>query len=90
LTYDEVKRARRVARFFYESHIWKNSEATGKPVSLKGYLAVIHKVFKEDLSQLEKAFETAHFLRYVTIYQINETLYLKQGERYKKVMEQEY
>jgi hypothetical protein len=89
LTFDEVRRARKITRLLYESHIWEKSETAGKPVSLKGYLAVIQRAVNEDLSQLRRAFEISHFLRYVTIYQINETFYLKRGERYKKVMKQE-
>jgi uncharacterized LabA/DUF88 family protein len=76
----DISRAQEVARYFYQSHIWKRASLLGEPVSLKGYLDVISKVVHRFRGDILDDFKLAHCLKYVTIYQDPKRgLCLKQG-----------
>ena len=66
---EDIGRAQEVARYFYQSHIWKRASLLGEPVSLKGYLDVISKVIHRFRGDILDDFKLAHCLKYVTIYQ---------------------
>lgn len=65
----DIDRAQEVARYFYQSNIWKRASFLGEPVSLKGYLDVISKVIHRFRGDILDDFKLAHCLKYVTIYQ---------------------
>lgn len=76
----DIGRAQEVARYFYQSNIWKRASLLGEPVSLKGYLDVISRVIHRFRGDILDDFKLAHCLKYVTIYQDPKRgLCLKQG-----------
>lgn len=78
----DIGRAQEVARYFYQSNIWKRASALGEPISLKGYLDVISRVVHRFRGDILDDFKLAHRLKYVTIYQDPKRgLCLKQGAR---------
>lgn len=78
----DIGRAQEVARYFYQSNIWKRALVLGEPVSLKGYLDVISKVVHRFRGDILDDFKLAHCLKYVTLYQDPiRGLCLKQGVR---------
>lgn len=81
VTEDEINRAREVACYLYSSRIWKRASQISEPVSLTGYLTVIGRVINRFPADLLNDFKRAHCLKYVTIYQDQSKLYLRQGER---------
>jgi uncharacterized LabA/DUF88 family protein len=88
---EKIARAREVAYYFYQSHIWKQAFIFGTPVSLKGYLDVLIKVIKRSADDILEDFKLAHCLKYVTIYQDSiRGLCVKEGERRKRVIHWDY
>ncbi|MCL6591469.1 MAG: NYN domain-containing protein [Firmicutes bacterium] len=82
ITQEMIERAREVSRYFYGSHIWKRSLATGEPVNLLGYIKVISRVLNRFENELLHDFKAAHHLHYVTIYVDKENrLFLREGEK---------
>lgn len=78
----DIGRAQEVARYFYQSNIWKRASVLGEPVSFKGYLDVITRVIHRFRGDIIADFKLAHCLKYVTIYQDPKRgLCLKQGVR---------
>jgi uncharacterized LabA/DUF88 family protein len=78
----KIQRAGEVAGYFYKSHIRVQAVLLGKPVNLKGYLAVITRILQRSPSDILDDFKLAHYLKYITIYKDPDRgLCLKEGPR---------
>jgi uncharacterized LabA/DUF88 family protein len=82
----QVRRAREVAKYFYQSHIWTRSSLLGKPISLYGYLDVITKVVHRSPDEILDDFKLAHNMKFITLYKDPERgMCIKAGENMGRV-----
>jgi uncharacterized LabA/DUF88 family protein len=77
----QLRRAREVSRYFYQSHIWTRSSILGKPVTLAGYMDVITKVVERSPDEILEDFKLAHSIGYIKLYRDPERgVCIKEGE----------
>jgi uncharacterized LabA/DUF88 family protein len=82
----QLRRAREISRYFYQSHIWTRSSILGKQVTLAGYMDVITKVVERPPAEILEDFKLAHSIRYIKLYRDPERgVCIKEGELMRRV-----
>ncbi|HEX3048329.1 MAG TPA: NYN domain-containing protein [Bacillota bacterium] len=74
-----IARAREVSEYFYRSNIWKKYTIFAEPINLQGYINVISKIVHRTPDEILNDFKVAHHMKYVTLYNQSQQLYIKQG-----------
>lgn len=83
---ENIRCAKEVCQYFYNSHIWTKSSILRTPVSLKGYVDVVAKAVHRSVEEVLDNFKLAHALKYVTLYlEPNKGLCIKDGERFEDI-----